>query len=204
MTPLTLKLIVGSTRTGRRADLVAPWVARRATIHGAFDVEVLDLRRYPLPMFGEDTGTDHPAWETPAVRAWNAVIAEADAYVVITPEYNHSVPAVLKNAIDNVFGSHAFRNKVAGFVGYSAGRIGGARAVEHLAHVAIEAELVPLRNAVLIGQVHETMAGGAPADPGTDAALDAMLDDLAWWGWALRAAREAGELPPVAARRAAA
>jgi len=80
------------------------------------------------------------------VKKWNAKIAEGDAYLFVTPEYNHSVPAVLKNAIDSVFATFAFRGKPAAYVGYS----GGTRAIEHLAHVAIEAEMVPLRNSVII------------------------------------------------------
>jgi NAD(P)H-dependent FMN reductase len=103
---------------------------------------------------------------------------------------------VLKNAIDSVFGSFGFRNKVAGFVGYSGSLVGGARAVEHLAHIAIEAELVPLRNATLIAQVHQAFGDdGRPRDPRSNARLTVLLDDLAWWGDVLGRARDAGELP---------
>jgi NAD(P)H-dependent FMN reductase len=129
-------------------------------------------------------------------------VAAGDAYLVLTPEYNHSVPAVLKNAIDSVFGSFGFRNKAVGFVGYSAGHVGGARAVEHLAHIAIEAELVPLRNATLIAQVHQAFGDdGWPHDPRYDDRLTVLLDDLAWWGAALRRARDVGELPPPHVRQ---
>jgi NAD(P)H-dependent FMN reductase len=82
-------------------------------------------------------------------------------------------------------------------VGYSGGPIGGARAVEHMVGIAVEREMAPLRNAVLLGQVGRAFGGdGLPVDPGTEAALAILLDDLAWWGEALRAARAAGELPP--------
>ena len=112
-----LHVIIGSTRPGRAADLVAPWVIDRARNHGGFDVEVLDLRDWALPMFGETFETvgdfNDPTYSSPIVRSWNHKIAEADAFLVITPEYNHSVPAVLKNAIDSVFVSFAFRNKPA-------------------------------------------------------------------------------------------
>jgi NAD(P)H-dependent FMN reductase len=89
------------------------------------------------------------------VKQWNARIAEGDAYLVVTPEYNHSIPAILKNAIDTVFMSFAFRNKPAAFVGYSSGASAGIRAIEHLAHTFIEAEGVPLRNTVPVGRVAE-------------------------------------------------
>ena len=105
-----LHVIIGSTRPGRAADLVAPWVIDRARNHGGFDVEVLDLRDWALPMFTETLETvgdfNNPTYSSPVVRSWNRKIAEADAFLVITPEYNHSVPAVLKNAIDSVSPSH--------------------------------------------------------------------------------------------------
>jgi NAD(P)H-dependent FMN reductase len=123
-----LHIIIGSTRPGRAADLVAPWVIDIAQGHGAFEVEVLDLRDWPLPMFGETFQTvgdfSDPTYSSPLVRSWNKKIEEADAYLVITPEYNHSVPAVLKNAIDSVFVSFAFRNKPMSVVGYSGGIAG--------------------------------------------------------------------------------
>jgi NAD(P)H-dependent FMN reductase len=117
-----LHVIIGSTRPGRAADLVAPWVIDRTQKHGGFDVEVLDLREWALPMFAETYETvgdfNDPTYSSPVVRSWNHKIAEADAFLVITPEYNHSVPAVLKNAIDSVFVSFAFRNKPVAVVGY--------------------------------------------------------------------------------------
>src|SRR6202171_2068841 len=154
-----LHVIIGSTRPGRAADLVAPWVIDRARNHGGFDVEVLDLRDWALPMFGETSETvvdfNDPTYSSPLVRSWNKKIAEADAYLVITPEYNHSVPAVLKNAIDSVFVSFAFRNKPMSVVGYSGGIAGGVRAIEHLAQIAVEAEMVPLRTVTTFPQVFQ-------------------------------------------------
>lgn len=192
-TPLQLRIILGSTRAGRAIDGITPWLLDRATKHAAFHPEILDLRDFPMPMFGEGE------WPTPAVTEWNAATRTADAFIIVTPEYNHSVPGVLKNAIDATHGG--FRNKVAGFVGYSAGPIAGARAVEHLAHMAIEAEMVPLRNTVLLGSVSRAIVDGEPTNPMSDFALQVMLDDIAWWAAPLRAARQAGELPPGMARR---
>jgi len=197
-----LKLIVGSTREGRAAELLLPWLTERTSSHGGFDVEVLDLRDWGLPLFQETHATVSNGYSTPDVRRWNETISSGDAYLFLTPEYNHSTTAVLKNAIDSVVASHGFRNKPAGFVGYSAGHIGGARAVEHLAAIAIEAELVPLRNAVLVAGVHQAFDGsGEPKDPMSDWALSVLLDDLQWWGNALNSARAAGELPPAGRRQ---
>jgi len=204
-----LKIIIGSTRPGRAADRVAPWVIDRAGRHGAFEVEVLDLREWPLPFFQETRETvgdfADPTYSDPIVRRWNRTIADGDAYLFITPEYNHSVPGVLKNAIDNVFVSFALRNKPAAFVAYSGGIVGGARAVEHLAHIVIEAEMAPLRNSVLVAQVQQAFDGdGNPVNPATEASLGIVLDDLAWWAAALGRARAEGELPPGSFRLRAA
>ncbi|HWE60070.1 MAG TPA: NAD(P)H-dependent oxidoreductase [Chloroflexota bacterium] len=201
-----LQVIVGSTRETRIADQILPWVRDRTARHGGFELEVLDLRDWPLPMFSEHAGTlgnfIDPPYSASIVKEWNKKIAEADAYLFITPEYNHSVPGVLKNAIDSVFVSFAFRNKPAAFLGYSIGIAAGTRAVEHLALIAIEVELVPLRNTVLLAKAHQAFTKtGDPVDPETEIALSIMLDDLAWWSRTLEAARAAGELAPSRVRR---
>jgi NAD(P)H-dependent FMN reductase len=200
-----LHVIIGSTRPGRAADLVAPWVIERTKNHGGFDVEVLDLREWSLPMFAETYETvgdfNDPTYSSPIVRSWNHKIAEADAFLVITPEYNHSVPAVLKNALDSVFVSFAFRNKPVAAVGYSGGIAGGVRAIEHLAQIAIEAEMVPLRTATIIPQVFQAFTSdNQPVNPVTDISLRIALDDLKWWSQVLETARAGGQLAPSAFR----
>jgi len=203
---LKLKIIVGSTRDGRASDRVLPWITSRAQEHGSFDVDVLDLRDWPLPMFQETFATvgnpRDPVYSEPVLKRWNQRIAEGDAFIFVTPEYNHSVPAVLKNAIDNVFVSFAFRNKVAAFVGYSGGVGAGVRVVEHLVHICVEAELMPLRSTVLVPNVGGAFDDdGAPVNPAANLAASIMLEDLAWWGNLLHTAR-LGEVPPPAAMRA--
>jgi NAD(P)H-dependent FMN reductase len=207
---MKLQVIVGSTRPTRAADKVAPWVVSRAALHEAFETEVLDLRDWQLPMFGEHLGSigdpNDPSYSDQIVRQWNRKIAEADAYLVITPEYNHSLPGELKNAIDSVFVSFAFRNKPLAAVGYSTGLGGGIRAIEHLAQVAVEVEAAPLRSTVVLPYVDKAFTeSGDPADPAAEVGLQILLDDLAWWAAALRTARAAGELVPgkVRARMAA-
>ena len=203
-----LQIVVGSTRPERQADAVVRSVANRASAHPEFEVEVLDLRDWPLPMFAEGMKTigdfANPTCSDPVVKRWNQKIAEGGAFLFITPEYN-SIPAALKNAIDSVFVGFAFRNKPAAFVAYSGGLVGGARAVEHLAHIAIEAEMAPLRNTVLIGEVHRAFRpDGTATNPLTTAALEILLDDLAWWSKALGQARAGGQLKPGAFRLMAA
>ena len=119
----------------------------RAKAHGAFDVEVLDLRDWPLPMFSEGAHSigdiNDPTYMQPIVKRWNQTIKSGDAYLIVTAEYLHSVPGELKNALDSVFVSFGFRNKPAAFVGYSTGVAAGVRAVEHLAQIMVEADAVP-------------------------------------------------------------
>jgi len=205
----TLQVILGSTRPTRAADPVARWVLDRVGRHEAFQPELLDLRDWPLPMFGEHYGTigdfSDPTYSDPSVRSWNAKIREGDAYLVITPEYNHSVPGVLKNAIDSVFVSFAFRNKPMGIVAYSGGNTGGVRAAEHLTQIAVETEAVPLRSSMGISFVEKAFdAEGEPTDPMVEAKLEILLDDLAWWAGALGRARAEGELLPGQLRMRAA
>jgi NAD(P)H-dependent FMN reductase len=206
---LNLKIIIGSTRPGRAADLVVPWISGAAREHGAFDVEVLDLRDWQLPIFGETFATlgdpANPAFSVPRVRQWNDAIGAGDAYLFVTPEYNHSVPGGLKNAIDTVWISFGFRNKPVAFVGYSGGQSGAIRAIEHLAHIFVETESVPMRNSVVIPFVRDAFdADGQPKNPITNAAAGIMLDDLAWWTTALDKARAEGELAPGSFRLQAA
>ena len=196
-----LLIIIGSTRPTRAADLVIPWLTRAAKEHGGLDVEVADLRDWPLPIFTEHSGTigdiNDPTYSDPLVKAWNNKIKEHDAFIIVTPEYNHSVPGGLKNAIDSVWLSFGFRNKPIAFVGYSGGVSGAMRAIEHLNHVFIETESVPLRNTVVIPQVQDAFdEAGEPVSAMTRAAASVMLDDLVWWSAALDEARAGGELVP--------
>jgi len=196
-----LLVIVGSTRPTRAADLVLPWLTEKVAGHEAFDAEIVDLRDWPLPIFAEHFGTigdiSDPTYSEPIVKAWNNKIKGADAYIIVTPEYNHSVPGGLKNAIDNVWISFGFRDKPVAFVSYSGGQAGGVRAIEHLAHIFVETESAPMRNSVVIPFVSEAFdADGQPKNAATDIAADVMLDDLAWWSAALEKARAGGELVP--------
>jgi NADPH-dependent FMN reductase len=97
---LQLKLIIGSTRPGRTADRVLPWLSERARSDGRFAVDVLDLRDWDLPMFAESQASigdpRDPTYSSPNVRRWNHTVSRGDAYLFLTPEYNHSIPGALK------------------------------------------------------------------------------------------------------------
>ena len=130
---LKIKVILGSTREGRFGEQPAKWITEKAKAKPGLDVELLDLRDYPLPFFNAAAtpSSKKEPYADPAVQKWTAKIAESDAFIIVTPEYNHGTSAVLKNAIDWV--GPEWNRKVVGFVAY--GTVGGARAVEQLRQV---------------------------------------------------------------------
>ncbi|MFG2135244.1 NADPH-dependent FMN reductase [Streptomyces sp. NPDC048650] len=175
----TLAVIVGSTREGRFAPVIANWFTRHAESHAHIDVDVIDLdavRPYEL----------RP--DTEAYAAFAKRVDEADAFVVITPEYNHSFPAPLKHAIDLL--RPQWQAKPVGFVSYG-GISGGLRAVEQLRLVFAELHATTVRETVsfaLAGQLFDDR--GELHDPAPAArAADALLRQLSWWATALRQAR---------------
>jgi NAD(P)H-dependent FMN reductase len=190
-----LQVITGTTREGRFSERVAQWVMSCFWGHGAFDVELVDLRDHPLPFFDGDPpariGRDYV---NKAVARFGGVIDRADGYVILTAEYNHGYPAVLKNALDSTF--IEWRRKPVAFVAW--GNTGGARAVEQLRAVAVEFEMAPMRHAVhvLPDVMRAILQADDPEDPAHFAPLEprlAMLaDDLEWWMRALATARAAG------------
>jgi len=190
-----LQVITGTTRQGRFSERVAAWVTGSLQRHGAFEVELVDLRNHPLPFFdGEPPARTGRDYADKAVARFGRVVDRGDGYVVLTAEYNHGYPAVLKNAFDSTFVE--WRRKPVAFVGW--GNTGGARAIEQLRAVAVEFEMAPLRYAVhVLPDVMRTVFGAAdPDDPGLFAPLEPRLtmlaDDLAWWMHALATARAAG------------
>jgi NAD(P)H-dependent FMN reductase len=175
--PLRVAVVVGSTREGRVCDRVADWIAGRAARRTDLDVVVLDLADFAFP-------AAYPKVPTAAMVAFTGRLADADAFVVVTPEYNRSFPASLKQAID--YGYDEWRAKPVGFVSYGCGSV-GLYAVEQLRTVFTELHVVTVRDGVGFN-----LMTGEPLDTdGSAAAATAMLDQLTWWGLALRDARSA-------------
>ncbi|MFE0024871.1 NADPH-dependent FMN reductase [Amycolatopsis sp. NPDC059021] len=192
--PVRLAVVVGSVREGRFAPVVADWFAAEAGAHGRFEVDVVDLAEPDLPMVLPAFG----AAPEPAVLAEVAKVtprlAAADAFVVITPEYNHSYPASLKNAID--WHNAEWHAKPVAFVSYG-GMSGGLRAVEHLRGVFAELNAVTIRETVSFHGVHGQFgADGKPKDAeATSVAAKTLLDQLEWWARTLSAGRAARAYP---------
>jgi NAD(P)H-dependent FMN reductase len=189
--PLRLGIILGTTRTGRFADRPAAWFSDLARKRAELAVEVVDLRDYPLPFFDEPKSPMREASKHEVAVRWGRKVAELDAFVFVTGEYNHGIPASLKNAIDYLYAE--WNRKPASYVAY--GSVGGARAIEQLRAVLVEVQVAPLRPSVHIGrpEFHDMLLHGKTfADaPHLDQMANAVLDDLIWWGRALRAARQA-------------
>lgn len=186
--PLRIALIIGSTRIDRFADVPARWLLDGAAERDDLTLEVLDLRDYQLPFLGEPYAASSPA--AAAVAAWRRDVARADGYLVTAAEYNHAPTAVLKNALDHA--NSEWHQKPIGFVGY--GGVGGARAVEHLRHIAVELQMVPIKAAIHVaGDVFSSLRSlrtDFDAFPHLTTGRTMMLDQLVWWGRALREARE--------------
>ncbi|HEV2639604.1 MAG TPA: NAD(P)H-dependent oxidoreductase [Actinocrinis sp.] len=177
--PLRLVVIIASTRPGRRGPVVADWFAGQARQHGGYDVDVVDLAE-----IGFETAEPRLA----GAEALGVRLAEAAAFAVVTPEYNHSFPGPLKIAIDHYH--HEWRAKPVAFVSYG-GVSGGLRAVEQLRLVFAELHAMTVRNTVSFPRVHRGFdQNGRPLDePDADSAAEDMLDQLAWWATALAEAR---------------
>lgn len=184
-------IVIGSTREGRFGDKPAQWILEIAKARPGLSFELIDLRDHPLPFFDEPVS---PAWapvQNEAAQRWAAKLGTLDGLIVVTPEYNHGPTAVLKNALDYAY--KEFSRKPIAFVGY--GGVGAARAIEQLRLVAVELQMAPVRNAVHVGMVEFLgvwQQGKSFADyPHLAQAANAMLDDMAWWATALKAARSA-------------
>lgn len=188
---MLVQVITGTTREGRFSEGVAEWVVGRLSARADFDVESLDLRDHPLPFFDgaapARTGRDYPRED---VGRLGQTIDRADAFVILTAEYNHGYPAVLKNAMDWTFVE--WRRKPVAFIGW--GNVGGSRAIEQLRAVAVEFEMAPVRHAVHI--LPEIMIAARQADAtapspflSLEPRLDLLADDLAWWTRTLAAGR---------------
>ncbi|MEW2073754.1 NADPH-dependent FMN reductase [Streptomyces sp. NPDC017966] len=188
--PLHLTVILGSVREGRFGPVVADWITRHATAHGAFEVTTVDLADVDLPLAlpatppALDPDPERPTGMAPLTRA----LDDADAIVVVTPDYNRSIPASLKAAIDWHFTQ--WQRKAIGFVGYS-GASGGLLAIEHLRQIFGELQAHTVRDYVSFPRYYEhfTDTGTWQAPEHHEAAAKVMLDELHWWAETLHDAR---------------
>jgi NAD(P)H-dependent FMN reductase len=191
---MKIHVIIGSTRQKRFSEKPARWIYEEARKREELDVELVDLREYPLPFFDEPMSPIRMKGEysNEVANRWARKVAEADGYIIVSPEYNHGYSAVLKNALDTLYPE--WNNKPVGFVSY--GNAGGARAVEQLRQVAIELQMAPIKQAIHI-PTHVFLAIIRPQEGDTANPFDTLkdradvfLDQLIWWTKALKVARE--------------
>ncbi len=187
--PTRLAVIVGSVREGRFGATVASWVADQAHAHGGFDVDVIDLADVDIPLSlpadsPKYAGDAHP--RPAGMRGLTAGLDAADAFILVTPEYNHSYPASIKAAIDWHFTQ--WTAKPVAFVSYG-GAAGGRHAVPHLENVLTELHAVTIRDGLAFPHCYLNRHDDRPDDPQATNYAKTMLHQLAWWATALRRAR---------------
>ena len=181
MSKLKIAIVISTTRAARFGHKPAQWIHDIAAQRDDIETEIVDLRDFPMPFFDEVASNAWAPSQNPVAQRWQKKVAEFDGYIFVTAEYNHSMPAVLKNALDYAYPE--WNKKAAGFVGY--GAVGGSRAVEQLRLVAAELQLATIRTGVYI-QGADFMAvwkeGKDVKDiPHLQPNVKEMLDQLVWW-----------------------
>jgi NAD(P)H-dependent FMN reductase len=185
-----IAIIISTTRDTRFGDQPARWIHGAASARTDMEVEILDLRDFPMPFFNEKASNAWVPTTDETARRWQQALAGFDGFIFVTAEYNRSVPAVLKNALDYAYPE--WNRKPAAFVGY--GAVGAARAIEQLRLICVELQMAPLRTGVHIqgADFFAVLRQEKPLEALTylDKNVTHMLDELAWWTNALKAARD--------------
>jgi NAD(P)H-dependent FMN reductase len=187
---MRLAVIVGTTRQNRQTLKQAAWVQKSAQAVDGVEVELVDLADYPMPFFEEGVSPRYnPKREIdPTAKKWLDKVQSFDAYIFVTPEYNHSIPGVLKNAFDYM--DWQLLRKPAAIVSH--GTVGGARAAMHLKEIISEARAVPIPNFVALAGMSDKIDddGNLAAEASyQQTVLDELLTELKWYSDALSAAR---------------
>jgi len=187
-----LKIIIASTRRGRIGPVFASWIHDLAKKRSAFSTELLDLAEINLPFLDEPEHPRFRKYTQEHTRKWSKIIDSADAFIIVTAEYNYGYPAALKNALDFVF--HEWAYKPVGFVSYG-GPAGGTRAVQQLKQVVTALKMMPLLEAVPISffRKYITLDGKFNPDENHVKSAELMLDELEKWTRALVVLRKKPE-----------
>jgi NAD(P)H-dependent FMN reductase len=189
-----IAIVVGSTRPTRFADAPAQWILQQAEQRGDLDVELVDLRDHPLPLFDEIASNRWMPSQSPEAVRWQQTIGRFDGYIFVVAEYNHSITGVLKNALDQAY--KEWNHKPFTAIGY--GGVGASRAIEHLRMIGVELQMVPTHSAIHISgsdfvAVHPHFGKKpiAEIEAGLLPAAKTSLDELVWWAKATMVARAA-------------
>jgi NAD(P)H-dependent FMN reductase len=198
MSKLKMAIVISTTRAARFGHKPAQWLRDIAAKRDDMEIEIVDLRDFPMPFFDEVASNAWVPSQNAVAQRWQKKVAGFDGYIFVTAEYNHGIPAVLKNALDYAYPE--WNKKAAGFVGY--GSVGGARAIEQLRLVAAELQMATIRTGIYV-QGADFMAVWKEGKELKDivylqAGAKDMLDQLAWWTKALKAARDQEQLATAA------
>ena len=198
MTKPKIGIIISSTRQTRFGDKPARWIYDLAASRGDIDVELLDLRDFPMPFFDEVASNAWAPTQNEVGQRWQKKVAEFDGFIIVAAEYHRGPTGVQKNAHEYAYVE--WNRKAVGFVGY--GSVGGARAVEQLRTISVELQMAPIRTGVHI-QGADFMAVWQQGKDIRELThlqpnATAMLDELVWWTSALKTAREATPLAAAA------
>ena len=183
---LKVAIIIGSTRPGRNGEAVGRWIYEKAKNRDDAEYELVDIKDYNLPLLDEAIPPSMGRYSNEHTKIWSTKIDSFDAYVFVTPEYNHGIPGALKNAIDFLF--KEWNNKVAGFVGY--GSAGGVRAVEQLRLVMAEVKVATVRAQVQLSLFtdFENFSTFKPHEIHVKSTNN-MLDEVISWASAMKTLR---------------
>lgn len=183
---LKVAIILGSTRPGRNGEAVARWVYSIAMKRNDAEFELVDIKDFNLPLLDEPIPPSQGQYTKEHTKIWSAKIDSFDAFVFVTPEYNHGIPGALKNAIDFLF--KEWNNKAAGFVSY--GSAGGVRSVEQLRLIMAELQVADVRAQVQLSLFtdFEKFSTFKPA-PYHEKSVSTMLDQVISWGGAMKTLR---------------
>lgn len=190
MTKPKIAIIISTTRQTRFGHKPAEWLQKFAASRKDIETEIIDLRDFPMPFFDEVASNAWVPTKNPIGQAWQKKIAEFDGYIFVTAEYNRSIPAALKNALDYAY--LEWNRKPAAYMGY--GSVGAARAIEQLRLISVELQMAPTRTGVHI-QGADFMALQKGEKTFDDLAYlpqntTTMLDEIVWWAKALKTARQ--------------
>lgn len=186
--PLKLQIIVCSTRPGRVGPTVARWFTEFAAQHAKFDVELIDLHDFNLPMYDEPLHPRLQKYENAHTKVWSESVSGADAYVFVTPEYNYCPPPSFSNALTYVY--NEWNYKPCGFVSYG-GLSGGMRAVQLEKQLVTTLKMMPMVEGVAIPMVATLIDDNKNFMPNEliDNAAQVMLDELYKWAVAFKPMR---------------
>src|SRR5256714_5883964 len=190
MTKPKIAVIICTTRAARFGEKPARWIYDIARARTDMSVELIDLRDYPMPFFDEVASNAWAPSKNEVAQRWQKKVAEFDGYIFVTAEYNRSMPAALKNALDYAYPE--WNRKAAAYVGY--GSVGAARSIEHLRLSCVELQMAPTRTGVHIqgADFLAALQQGKDLKELSYLELNAktMLDELQWWASALMVARK--------------